>query len=261
MHPRRSTPLTLVAALASLAFLVGCQTPKHSNVLVFGTNTRAGLNVGYDPKMQNGSILVGYDRQEAVWMPLLANTNPKGNAPALPANGAVADSLYRGADGGLTDAYSVLASFGAEFNAKASAETTAGGGLAQFFATGLAARTLADRGAADLLTVPSDAAAHARKAEAEARKAEVEQAAGALQAQRTDVAAVRAKLLAYAGTLTDAQVGTLVAAAQQQNLLPGGTTLATPADQRAALNKYLNAGDGDTGRLQSLQALASSLKL
>jgi hypothetical protein len=256
MHTRRFLQLTL--PLATALALAGCQTPKHSNVLIFGTNTRVGLDVGYDPKLQNGGILVGYDRQEAVWMPLLANTNAEGSAPNLPAVGPVQDSLYRGADGTSTDAYAVLASFGAQFNAKASSDTAAGGGVAQFFATGLAARTLAEKGAADLLTVPSDATANARKAEAEARTAEL---TANMQGGRSGVSTVRSQLMAYLGTLPDASLAPVVTAAQQQNLIPPGTDLGTPAAQRSALNKYLNAGDGDTPRLQSLQSLAKGLSL
>lgn len=261
MHNRRSRSLSRTAlALAALATLVGCQTPKHSNVLIFGTNTRAGLSVGYDPKLQNGSILLGYDRQEAVWMPLLANTNAQGDAPAIPDKGTVQDSLFIGKNGEATDTYSVIASIGAEFNAEATTAASAGGGLAQFFATGLAARSLAERGAADLLSVPSESGAKARQAEAEARQAEIRQTEQALSNQRASDDTVRQKFTAYLATATDAQVAQLVTDAQAAGLIPEGRPVDTPANQRATLRVGLKAYD-DAQRLQKLTALAAQYKL
>jgi hypothetical protein len=270
MHPRLSPALapTLLAVLLPLS---GCQTPKHSNVLVFGTNTRVGLSVGYDPKLQNGDILVGYDRQEAVWMPLLANSNDAGSAPAIPAKGTVQEHLFVGRDGATTDTYSVLASLGTEFESEAGtrggdgeARLGAGGGLAQFFATGLAARTLAEQGGADLLSIPSESAAKAREAEARARLAEVQAASSAIGDQRQAVTKARATLLAYAGTLTDAQLQPLLTQAQVLQLIPSDAKLDTEDSRRAALRKYLNAGDGgeaDAARLQALQQLAAQYSL
>lgn len=133
-----------------LFFLSGCATPKHSNTLIFRrkhTNTKFALDVSVDSTGQP-SITVGYKRQEAVWMPLLANKDKEGtpaecrdikDCPYLYID------LYIGKEDNTQDTYSVLASFGANFSGEATSPTgaKAGGGLAQYFATGLAARKLA----------------------------------------------------------------------------------------------------------------------
>lgn len=117
----------------------GCATPKHSNVLIFGTNTKFALDLSADTT-GNPGITIGYARQEAVWMPLLANTG-KDYEPSLC---ATENCLYKGTEGNDKDTYSVLASFGAKFSAEYTGTSPkAGGGLAQYFATGLAARKLA----------------------------------------------------------------------------------------------------------------------
>jgi len=194
MCNRRCFKLTrLGAPLGALGLLLlgGCATPQHSNVLVFGTNTRLALDVSYDPKTQEPDILFGYKRQEAVWMPLLANlTDSKGNMrppTACEVGSTAKDLLYIGKDGKQTDTYSVLASFGAKFEAGAKTElpaaggtggpkpeATSSGGLAQFFATGLAARILAQQGGEALVSVQkSEAPAKARE---EVAKAEIAKA-------------------------------------------------------------------------------------
>ena len=57
----------------------GCSTPDHTNTLIFGTNTKVGLDVSCETTGVP-SISVGYKRQEAVWMPLLANKDEIGRA-------------------------------------------------------------------------------------------------------------------------------------------------------------------------------------
>lgn len=185
------------AGLLCLA-LSGCHTPQHSNVLIFATNTKGGIDISYDPKTQEPSLVVGYRRQEGVWMPLLANMGEDGLTPGIkdigpqlathkqPAEAArvstpmpVVDPgrpttlpdasrtinpgyLYVGTEGQRVDTYSVLASFGAKFSAKGAKASgpEASGALAQYFATGLAARELAREGGARLVSVqPADAVA------------------------------------------------------------------------------------------------------
>ena len=151
----------LIGIAGLVALLNGCYTPKHSNVLIFATNTKFALDVSYDSKMQQPNVTVGYTRQEGVWMPLLANRGKDGLAPATPnccatSNSAArADDMYVGNEGTNLDTYSVLATFGAKFSGGGSLTngSQASGGLAQFFATGLAARELAKRGGADLVSV------------------------------------------------------------------------------------------------------------
>ncbi len=136
-------------------FVTACATPKHSNTLIFGTNTKFALDVSADPS-GSPSITVGYKRQEAVWMPLLANKDKEGS----PAECSVKDCpyLYIGKEDNKQDTYSVLASFGAKFSGQGDTSgAKAEGGLAQYFATGLAARTLAKEGGARLVSVqPAD---------------------------------------------------------------------------------------------------------
>ncbi|MDP3029794.1 MAG: hypothetical protein Q8O04_09930 [Deltaproteobacteria bacterium] len=55
------------------------------------------------------------------------------------------------------DTYSVLASFGAKFSGEAAGGPKATGGLAQYFATGLAARILAKEGGAKIVSVQPEA--------------------------------------------------------------------------------------------------------
>jgi hypothetical protein len=131
-----------VSFIMLLFFLSGCATPKHSNTLIFGTNTKFALDVSVDSTGQP-SITVGYKRQEAVWMPLLAN---KEGTPAECRDIKDCTYLYIGKEDNTQDTYSVLASFGAKFSGETVSTSGAnvGGGIAQYFATGLAARKLAE---------------------------------------------------------------------------------------------------------------------
>jgi hypothetical protein len=174
-------------AAAALTAASACTTPHHSNALIFGTNTNFGIDVG---QTATGvpSILVGYRRQEAVFMPLVANVAYDENGVPQPCDvypGAVEN--LTGATSGQTgrlklreippcflvgqhdnalDTYSVLASFGAEFSARAGSPEV-GGGLAQFFATGLAAQALVIRGGSSLVAV-SQAAGDASRENSDA---------------------------------------------------------------------------------------------
>ncbi|WP_114950866.1 hypothetical protein [Sphingosinicella terrae] len=152
-------------------WMSGCTTPHHSNALIFGTNTSFGIDVGQSPT-GTPTILVGYRRQEAVFMPLVANVlydqngtptpcyiQPRivAGVPQPPPAGTIPACYLVGQNGGAIDSYSVLASFGAQFEADA-VGGTAGGGLAQFFATGLAAQALAIEGGPALVAVGNAAA-------------------------------------------------------------------------------------------------------
>lgn len=152
--------------IAAMLMLVGgCYTPKHSNVLIFATNTKLGVDLSYDPKTQEPSLVVGFRRQEGVWMPLLANFGPDGLEPGpltiKDGGGAAADAqvwphmLYQGNDDKREkDTYSVLATFKGKGAASTSGSNSLGasGAIAQFFATGLAARELAQVGGAALVS-------------------------------------------------------------------------------------------------------------
>ena len=167
--------ITAAIALSAIA-LGGCtQMTRHSNMVVFGTNTVVGVRVGTNAT-QVPSIDVGYTRQEAVLMPVVANTAVEQDDKATgklapcavdgtvtvvagtpaPPNGSVLPSfathpcLLVASDGrNARDSYSVLASFGADFGASSEpSKATTRGGLAQYFATGMAAQLLALNGGA-----------------------------------------------------------------------------------------------------------------
>lgn len=146
---------SLALLMATWLALAGCtSTPRHTNTLIFGTNTVVGLNVAQESAASAG-VIVGYKRQEAVWMPLLPNQAPSGAGEPVPAPCTEKDKCpkFEGTSTGQTDTYSVLASFGARY--QGSAGGTAGvqgdGGIAQYFATGIAAQLLAMRGGASLV--------------------------------------------------------------------------------------------------------------
>jgi hypothetical protein len=177
------------SGIAGLALiLAGCATPQHTNLLIFGTNTQVGLKVGADAT-QSPSIQVGYNRQELVLMPLLANTGGIGGklSPCPNVSGSEAtpatlpiNCKFIGNDGSALDSYSVMASFGAKFDASASTTNPkAGGAIAQYFATGLAARELARHGSALVAATP------AAESEAIAGSPEVQAAIRAKKQQAT----------------------------------------------------------------------------
>ncbi|MFA6122282.1 hypothetical protein [Sphingomonas sp.] len=192
------------SGIAGLALiLAGCATPQHTNLLIFGTNTQVGLKVGADAT-QSPSIQVGYNRQELVLMPLLANTHRVNGGAAdgtlypcavetavdkgetLPTN-----CKFVGNDGpNKQDVPSVMASFGAKFDAsKEGTDAKAGGAIAQYFATGLAARELARSGGAAAVAT-GEAAATA--------------SSSAPLADRVSYAGSVAKALSDAASVTDA---------------------------------------------------------
>jgi hypothetical protein len=153
MFSRYAAVMLITLSLA----VAGCQTPRHSNTLIFGTHTKLALDVSAGTT-GSPSVTLGYKREEAVWMPLLANQSRSGK----PATCTAADCLFVGqqdADQTQKDTYSVLASFGAKATGNASTtsggQASGGGQLAQFFATGLAARYAAQQ-ASDLLAIPPE---------------------------------------------------------------------------------------------------------
>jgi hypothetical protein len=165
-HHRQMKKNRLILIAGLLAFTSGCNTPKHSNVLIFATNTKVAFDISYDPKIQQPNITLGFSRQEGVWMPLLANYGPDGlepgpltitTTPPPAIVSQIAPPLYQGNEGNDRDTYSVIATFKGRGAAKGSGTsgTEASGSIAQFFATGLAARELARQGGAALVSTKS----------------------------------------------------------------------------------------------------------
>ncbi len=164
-----------LAAIALLPLATGCvQATRHSNTMLFGTNTTFGIKAG-TATGETPSIVVGYDRQEAVIMPLVANTAKNSNSNNLldpcdltkdvmvggTAKYAVHPCSLVAVNGKAMDSYSVLASFGAQFDANGQG---AKGGLAQYFSTGIAAQLLAATGGASVVATGNAAALSAAKA-------------------------------------------------------------------------------------------------
>ena len=178
----RSNRIVAFACLFVAVGIAGCGT-LGTQVLVFGTDTKVALDASSDPTGQP-SFTLGYKRREAVWLPLLSRgklyppthqckveskklvckasdkitlsthvcvvppNNEPGNATVggksmlcLPDQMLTAKFIGKKGE----DAYSVMASFGLDSsgsNAK----------IAQYFATGLAARALAKSGGAALVS-------------------------------------------------------------------------------------------------------------
>ena len=165
-----------ITALTVMAALTGCvQATRHSNTMIFGTNTQFGIRAGTTPT-NVPEVNIGYSRQEAVVMPLVANVTDDGHTqkpcdltlPVEVVGGsgfAVHPCALVAIKGEAQDSYSVLASFGAKFAGGAKADgSTASGGLAQYFATGMAAQMLAFTGGASVVAVGDAAKASADKA-------------------------------------------------------------------------------------------------
>jgi hypothetical protein len=129
--------------------------------MLFGTNTQFGIRAGASASSVP-ELNIGYTRQEAVVLPLVANGSDNGKYQTPcdisqpvhvdAARFAVHPCLLVGTNRGAQDSYSVLASFGAKFDSGAQAAgVQAKGGLAQYFATGMAAQLLAFNGGASVV--------------------------------------------------------------------------------------------------------------
>lgn len=166
MYRRFYAQLAAIAALPALAG--GCtQMTRHSNMIIFGTNTVVGVRVGVSAT-QVPSVDVGFNRQELVLMPVVANVDVDGQGHMKPCNvnGATPSPVpagqtpqanpcvLLGTRQGAQDSDSVLASFGGHFDAASSTANgaKAQGGVSQYFATGMAAQLLALNGGAAVVS-------------------------------------------------------------------------------------------------------------
>jgi hypothetical protein len=116
------------AIAVSSLLLVSCAHTGESP-LIFGQSNTLGLSIGGSAADQGGDLVIGYKGQNFALVPVTMAQPGGGTAPL----NAVVDKDV--------DAYSVLGQF--ETNAKAGA-TAQKAGLGTFFATGLAAKRLAD---------------------------------------------------------------------------------------------------------------------
>ncbi|MEJ0059561.1 MAG: hypothetical protein WDM79_08325 [Terricaulis sp.] len=162
----RSKFLAIAGACLCAFLLAGCGSIPHNNVMLFGTDTNFGIAAGTSAT-NIPQVNIGYQRREAVVMPLLANVTGSNGAvtPCTITNAADAQACKFVAEygGQSRDSYSVIASFGARFEAQSSTNTpNASGGLAQYFATGVAAQILALKGGASVIAIGQAAEASAK---------------------------------------------------------------------------------------------------
>lgn len=133
-----------------LPLLAGCAA--NPNALIFGTNTVLGLSAG-NGTAGSPELTLGFRRQEAVLLPVVAaNTwqdqgkltfcQPEKISSGKPSGANTEGCLLMGSGANERDSLSVMASFGTKHNLKAEAIS---GEISQYFATGLAARRLAER--------------------------------------------------------------------------------------------------------------------
>lgn len=140
--------MTAILGSGLVFFMISGCAIKHADVMLFGTNTKYGLSIAADMPENSPHVNIGYKRQEFVWMPMVANGADSVIQNKV-TNVSAQDLKYIGKEPvGKEDTYSVLASFGADFKAGGG---SAGGGIAQYFATGIAARRLAEVGGASLV--------------------------------------------------------------------------------------------------------------
>ncbi len=188
MRGRFLTVVTLTIGLS------GCVS--NPNTMVFGTNTTFGVSAG-SGATSSPTIVVGYQRQEAVVMPLFVTKQWNKDGFVSCENGAVKPDAAKqeakltsdasdkaqgssihpcalvgtGTAAGSTerDSLSVLASFGTHGDVSAnSTDAKLKGSITQYFATGLAARRLAEgTGAAAVATGEAAKASVGRWTEAQ----------------------------------------------------------------------------------------------
>lgn len=241
-------------AICVLAATTGCaQMTRHSNTLVFATDTGIGLKVGQDAN-QMPSIEIGYNRQEAALIPLLANTSADGQqllpCPQTISAGSVpntstlllADCHFRAThDGNSRDAYSTMASFGAEVKGSGSEASVA---VAQFFATGIAAQRLTMAGA-NLVQVSSDPAVAKANGDAagkaaEAVRAEVSNAASVKDAIANGRTAAKLILGDSSAPVSGDAITRLAAEIAKENAV-GCNAASLDALDKTSVDKFLDA--------------------
>ncbi|TDM04911.1 MAG: hypothetical protein C4K60_20980 [Ideonella sp. MAG2] len=252
-----------------MALLAACSsTPQHTNTLIFGTTTRVALDVSQEATGAMG-VTLGYKRQEAVWMPLLANQAASAAGDMMPADcapgsgkdmathcpkfvGTAGATSTNG--GGAQDTYSVLATFSGDMGggttAAASApQANASAKVAQFFATGLAARLLAEKGGAGLVVAGAQPAAQS-ESEAQVKAA----ALGVVSTQQQRAAAIATKVSKTDDSVNSAALDKLLSTNPAKGLDANVKKSLTEAKSRTDLQKLLS--DGPSNIVSSLwQAL------
>lgn len=188
--------LGFIPLLLVLSAVTSCaQMSRHSNTLMFGTNTSIGIGVGQSAS-QTPEIDIGFRRQEVAIVPVLANTTKDGNTLGPCDVKNVADCKFQATHNGTDkDSYSTLASFGS----KTGADTTGGKAevsVAQYFATGVAAQQLVISGGANVVQAGGDTKAKAAAAEkATELKIQQEKTNAEIFAKKIDLGEVAARAI------------------------------------------------------------------
>lgn len=168
MRSSRNTVTFLLLGL--IISTSGCSAPKHSNTLIFGTNTLFALDASYDSATQQPNITIGYKRQELVWLPLMVNKAAVVQKDE--STNGITDAVFQsqGSDNSR-DAYSVIASFGTKHSASydPTKGPVASGEISQYIATGAAAVLLA-KTSGDRLVSSTEATKVAAQQESDATK-------------------------------------------------------------------------------------------
>jgi hypothetical protein len=122
---RRTTIMMSLAAMT----LAGCATSSNNTLpLIFGQQNTLGVSMGGDASSQGVELTLGYKDRNIAFVPVVA----RDGAGQLQFVNATASDGFR-------DSFSVLGQFSAEADSRAGKV-----GLGKFFATGMAARSLAD---------------------------------------------------------------------------------------------------------------------
>lgn len=221
------------------------QMARHSNTLMFGTNTTFGVGVGQGAD-QTPKIDIGYNRQEVAIVPVLANTTANGGKLNPCPEADVASCKFEASHNGKDkDSYSTLASFGGT----AGTDSAAGGGkveVAQYFATGVAAQQLVISGGANVIQAGGDTKAKADAATAAAKAAEAA-AKARISTENTQLVALKAYLTDAAGALDTGKRDALIAGAKTHDPATFSSSVeaalkspATPADFIALIEDPLD---------------------
>jgi hypothetical protein len=117
------------AALCTAIVCAGCAN-RSDPPLIFGAGHTYGVSVGAASTDTGGELVIGYKGTDLAVIPVSA-IQPNGNVVVVGA----------AASGGHGDSYSVLGQFG---GTAAKSKTGANAGLGKFFATGAAARNIAE---------------------------------------------------------------------------------------------------------------------
>ncbi len=181
------TARLLIVALAIA--LTACSTlPPHNNTLIFAVHRKVGIDIT-PTNSTNAGLTIGYSSNEFAWVPLWANDGdgkpilecPTSKDAVMPTKKykdkdgiettvtpyCASKARFVGVDGELgtagsrstkdEDSYSVFASFGGAVAAKAGADQPTGSiNIASFFATGIAAQNLAQRGSSLVAVAAAD---------------------------------------------------------------------------------------------------------